>query len=268
MKELTFSYNETYKISYQYREGKRYLLLIHGYLQSSLVWETFIDHLPPDIGIIAIDLPGHGGSSLWGDNFFKPLAHAISQLLEHHKIDMINAVGHSMGGYMALEFMRSFPHLVSTVTLLNSTPLPDSEKRAKSRARELQVINQGRLHLVLNNHFDRLFAQQNRNRLRDKAQLYNELAKKISPKSMHQSVTTMANRGSYTSDCERTKTPIILIYGEFDELLLIDRVMLCQSILPKINYVLMNNSGHTPFEEQPNETVSVILNTIDWQEIN
>ena len=268
MKELTFSYNETYKISYQYREGKRYLLLIHGYLQSSIVWKTFIDHLPPDIGIIAIDLPGHGGSSLWGDNFFKPLAHAISQLLEHHKIDMINAVGHSMGGYMALEFMRSFPHLVSTVTLLNSTPLPDSEKRAKSRVRELQVINQGRLHLVLNNHFDRLFAPQNRDRLKDKAQLYNELAKKISPKSMHQSVTTMANRGSYTSDCERTKTPITIIYGEFDELLLIDRVMLCKSILPKINYVLMNNSGHTPFEEQPNETVSVILNTIDWQEIN
>ena len=89
MKELTFSYNETYKITYQYREGKRYLLLIHGYLQSSIVWKTFIDHLPPDIGIIAIDLPGHGGSSLWGDNFFKPLAHSISQLLEHHKINKI-----------------------------------------------------------------------------------------------------------------------------------------------------------------------------------
>ena len=50
-----------------YDEGEgSVIVLLHGYLESSEVWENFIPGLAESFRVIAIDLPGHGRSSVFG----------------------------------------------------------------------------------------------------------------------------------------------------------------------------------------------------------
>ena len=44
--------------------GEQCVVLLHGYLESMLVWDEFVDLLKKDLRVITLDLPGHGVSSL------------------------------------------------------------------------------------------------------------------------------------------------------------------------------------------------------------
>ena len=43
------------------------VMLIHGYMESIESWEELIGMLEPHVGVVALDLPGHGVSELPSD---------------------------------------------------------------------------------------------------------------------------------------------------------------------------------------------------------
>lgn len=90
------------------------LILLHGSGGDSSVWEK---QLGGNSALIAPDLPGHGQSdgplrssaqeyALWLDAFTRELA-----------IKLIFLAGHSLGGAVAQEFSRAFPHRVAGLIL-------------------------------------------------------------------------------------------------------------------------------------------------------
>lgn len=262
MQRLSYRYNDSYKVNYSFREGENTVVFLHGYLQAEIVWHPFIDILPKEQGIISIDLPGHGETSCFGNNYLNLFCEAINEILIYHKIEKRNLVGHSMGGYMALNYLREFNHKVHSLTLLHSTPLPDTAKRTRNRQREIEIIERGKIHLLLETPFDHLFAPQNRERLATYAHQYSELAQKVTPTAMVESVTTMANKGDFIADCKTAKQPIQLIAGTYDEMLLLSRVTECQQLISNIDYHILENSGHTGFMEEPKKTASLLMRII------
>ena len=45
-------------------KGEKCVVLLHGYLESMLVWEEFIELLKDELRVVVIDLPGHGVSMI------------------------------------------------------------------------------------------------------------------------------------------------------------------------------------------------------------
>ena len=43
------------------------IVLLHGYLESSEVWNGFAEKLAADFRVISVDLPGHGHSDIFGE---------------------------------------------------------------------------------------------------------------------------------------------------------------------------------------------------------
>ena len=41
-------------------KGDRCAVLLHGYLESMLVWDDFVPYLYKQVRVITLDLPGHG----------------------------------------------------------------------------------------------------------------------------------------------------------------------------------------------------------------
>jgi len=85
------------------------LLLMHGLGSSLRVWDPVRPLLEAHMDVIAIDLPGHGGSPLPpSSNASKPgaLALTIAAFLDRLGIPTAHLAGNSLGGWLALELAK------------------------------------------------------------------------------------------------------------------------------------------------------------------
>src|SRR4030095_7087317 len=86
------------------------LLFIHGFCEDQTAWSGFIEPFINTCRVILPDLPGFGESSLPAENtsitFY---ADCIKAILDEEKISECVMVGHSLGGYITLNFAARFP---------------------------------------------------------------------------------------------------------------------------------------------------------------
>ena len=99
-------------------------LLLHGFAGDRLTWQFNLSALSADRRVIAVDLPGHGGSTLdVGDGHVLSFAPWLIKLLDCLEIPRIHLVGHSMGGYVARELAQLAPDRIASLTLIASAGL-------------------------------------------------------------------------------------------------------------------------------------------------
>lgn len=121
------------------------LVFLHGFLESSKIWEPFIDELSKKRQVICIDLPGHGKSgNLDKIQTMELFAEAVFAVLQHLKVEKITLVGHSMGGYVSLAICEKFPDLVKSLVLLNSSPDADSEEKKINRDKAIALVRKNK----------------------------------------------------------------------------------------------------------------------------
>lgn len=121
------------------------VVLIHGVGMQSAAWGPQIKALSQTHRVIALDMPGHGGSSTLpqGSTLTDYVAwlHAV---LVAADLNRVSLAGHSMGALIAGGFAASHPRMVSRVALLNGVFRRDAPMRAAVEARAA-AIRAGRL---------------------------------------------------------------------------------------------------------------------------
>lgn len=121
------------------------LVLLHGFLESSLIWQQYLEEVSGVRQVICIDLPGHGQSGVIGNiHSMELMADVVKAVLEQLDVSKASFAGHSMGGYVALSFLEKFPKHVQALTLLNSTPEKDSEERIANRERAINLLKKNK----------------------------------------------------------------------------------------------------------------------------
>jgi pyruvate dehydrogenase E2 component (dihydrolipoamide acetyltransferase) len=100
------------------------LLLIHGFGGDLLLWQFVQAELAEDRPVVAIDLPGHGGSTKSvGTGGVPALAEFVRSALKALGIDRAHLAGHSLGGAVALQMAVDEPHRIASATLVNPAGL-------------------------------------------------------------------------------------------------------------------------------------------------
>ena len=121
------------------------LVLLHGFLESSKIWEPFIARLAVKRQVVCIDLPGHGRSGIIGEvHSMELMAEVVKAVLDHLKISSATILGHSMGGYVTLAFCEKYPQNTSGIILLNSTPQKDTPEKILNRDRSIAVVKRNK----------------------------------------------------------------------------------------------------------------------------
>ncbi|MGI8688042.1 MAG: alpha/beta fold hydrolase [Thermomicrobiales bacterium] len=96
------------------------LVLIHGYAACVEQWGRFIRDIGPDVPVYALDLVGFGEASKPRDAVYGR-AFYLAQL-EHfrntYELARIVAVGHSLGGMLAIEWAAERPDAIASVIAL------------------------------------------------------------------------------------------------------------------------------------------------------
>ncbi|MFT5750703.1 MAG: pimeloyl-ACP methyl ester carboxylesterase [Flavobacteriales bacterium] len=123
-------------IFYQVQGQGRPLVLLHGFLENSQMWDAFLPILTETHQVICIDLLGHGQSECVGYvHSMEEMSQVVHAVIDILQLNDITIIGHSMGGYVACAFANAYPDLMHAICLLNSTTDPDTPDRKSLRKR-------------------------------------------------------------------------------------------------------------------------------------
>ncbi|QPC93791.1 alpha/beta fold hydrolase [Mesorhizobium sp. INR15] len=100
------------------------LLLLHGFTDTSRSYSLLAPHLAGRRLVIP-DLRGHGASQPETGFCISDFAADIAGLIQRLRLDRPVAVGHSLGGMVAITLATRHPELISGLVMLASTLKPD-----------------------------------------------------------------------------------------------------------------------------------------------
>jgi pyruvate dehydrogenase E2 component (dihydrolipoamide acetyltransferase) len=104
--------------------GATAVVFVHGFGGDLNSWMFTQPALAERWRTIALDLPGHGGSTKVLDGADESsFAAVIDRALAALEVDRVHLVGHSMGGGIALTFANWQPERVASLTLISSAQL-------------------------------------------------------------------------------------------------------------------------------------------------
>ena len=99
------------------------LVLVHGFLGSSKMWEPQIEVLKNNYRVVTPDLPGFGRSNkVKPYNNINDMAQTILDCLKEKKIEKFYLLGHSMGGMIAQEMAKKGVSKISKLVCYSTGP--------------------------------------------------------------------------------------------------------------------------------------------------
>src|SRR5262249_42092154 len=129
------------EVNYAFEGTGLPLMFIHGFCEDQTVWSEFIEPFMNTWKIMLVDLPGFGESSMPGGNTSMDFyGDCVKAILEQEKIRECVMIGHSMGGYITLNFASRFSEYLNGIGLFHSTALPDDEGKKSDRQRVAEFV--------------------------------------------------------------------------------------------------------------------------------
>ena len=121
------------------------IVFLHGFTGSKNTWAEIINLLNGSYHTIAIDLMGHGETSMPQDFNRYSMDNQIADLytlLNKLDISQFTLVGYSMGGRIALSYTISYPEHVTSLVLESSTPGLKTDRERKERVKKDKLLAQ------------------------------------------------------------------------------------------------------------------------------
>jgi pimeloyl-ACP methyl ester carboxylesterase len=233
-------------IAYE-RSGKGSpLILIHGYPLDHTIWKEVVSSLADNFDMIIPDLRGFGESDVMeADDSIIDYATDIAGLMNHFKIKKATIVGHSMGGYVALAFAREFPERVSGFGMVSSQIAADTNERKENRiATAKQVIEEG-VRSVVDSMTPKL------SEVSTIQDFVRSLISRQRPLGLYIALNAMAQRPDSTELFSSFEYPTVIVHGNADALIPVDRGREMKSTLPTAHYVELAGLGHMAMMENP-----------------
>jgi 2-hydroxy-6-oxonona-2,4-dienedioate hydrolase len=259
MEDKSIVLNNNIKIRYLESKGDhiydRHILFIHGLGSSADRWLDIPDALSNYYHTISVDLIGFGGSDKPDDIDYtiEKFAEFILEFINKKGINnddkKITLVGHSLGGYIAVEFAIRNIELIEKLVLIDSSgflkgPTPLLEQYLYA-AKYTSYDN-------VRNVFEQLVSQP----WRFLPVVINTFITRInSPGAKYAFESAYKNSTTTQIDLSRLKSiediPTLIIWGIKDNLIPIEHSDLFKQVLKKCKVEKIEDTGHAPFAEKP-----------------
>ena len=100
------------------------LILLHGYGETSGIWQESATELAREYRVIALDQRGHGGSQRAGDHNYSRNSQVedLEAFVDGLGLRTVTLIGHGMGGANALCFAAEHPEVVTALVVIEAAP--------------------------------------------------------------------------------------------------------------------------------------------------
>lgn len=244
------------KIAYSEIGKGTAVVLLHGFLENSTMWNSHIEVLAKRNRVVCIDLLGHGQTDCLGYvHTMEDQADVVYHVLHELKIRKAILIGHSMGGYVALAFAELYPEMMKGLVLMNSTSRADSEERKTNRDRAIKAVKQNYTSFIRMS-IANLFSEENRERLTEEIELVRDQALKTPLQGIVAALEGMKVRNDREVILHFATYPMLLILGKQDPVLNYDENK-TQIENTKVELVTFND-GHMSHIENREELTNIL----------
>ncbi len=242
------------------------LLLIHAGVADSRMWDEQFDVFAKTHSVIRFDLRGCGDSKMSAGTF----AHHqdIAGILAHFRLEKVTIIGASFGGYVAIDFVLSYPELVEKLILV-SPALGGYEFKSSEMlgffTKEEEMLERGDLDAATELNL-KMWAdgpQRDAGEVSAKVrEQVREMQKKIFSQSEVEDVEEQEISPAAISRLHRIEAPTLFISGELDvgEFQAISQLL--GKKIPNAEEKKMKEVAHLPSMEKAEEFNRIVLDFV------
>jgi pimeloyl-ACP methyl ester carboxylesterase len=193
------------------------IVFLHGFPLDHTTWLPISQLMADRARSVLPDLRGLGQSPVVGtEATIELMAEDVTRLMDKLEIPQAVIVGHSMGGYIAMQLAHSFPDRISGLVLVATRSETDAPDKISARLSSREaVLKNGTAELV-----DSMAA-----RLTDDPSLLlqlREIMEKTSPHGVAMAQFAMAHRNDATPWLSEIALPILVVAGAKDVIIPIE----------------------------------------------
>ncbi len=232
------------------------VLFIHGYPLNRGIWHHQVAQLR-GVRRIAVDLRGMGGSDAPDLGYsMATYAEDLAGLLDALGVDSAVLVGLSMGGYVALEFLRRWPSRVRGLVLMDTRAGADSAEGRKGRDAQLALAREEGTGAVAALMVPKLLAPGAPPAL---VAHLEQMITRTPLAGLAGALTAMRDRADSTDLLAGLgERPVLVVSGEQDHLIPPAVARELAAAIPGARFELVPGAGHLPPLEQPEATTRIL----------
>ncbi len=254
-------------------EGKGVpIVLIHGTASSLHTWDDWTKKLTSKYRVIRMDLPAFGltGPNQSGDYRIEKYVHFLNRFVQEVQLDSFHLAGSSLGGNIAWNFTANHPTKVEKLILVDASGLPTGKPQPSVfKMAKTPILSDLLLHLT-----PRFFIEKNMKEVyADESKISEELITRY-----HKMALREGNRQAFVDRAKidftsheyksveklkGIKQPTLLIWGAEDAWIPLANGKRMDSLLPNSRLQILQNSGHVPMEENPEESLKMLTNFLE-----
>ena len=231
------------------------LLLIHGLGASAERWEHVIPQFAKNYRVLVPDLIGFGFSDKPVVDYTTDyLSDFIRKFLKKLNIDSVSIIGSSLGGQIGAEFTYQNNSMVNKLVLISpsgimkhSTPALDAYVMAALYPSDSSASN--------------AFQIMSGSKNIDKKTIKGFVQRMKLPNAKMAFMSTLLGLKDAEIISEKLvsiKSPTLIIWGENDPIIPIKYAQSFVSEIDDCRFVKMENCGHTPYVESPDEFYKIV----------
>lgn len=240
------------------------VVLLHGLLTDSRVWDPLVDELARDHLTIAVDAPGHGQSPS------REAAYTLEQEVAATAARYRSLcgdrpaiwIGHSMGGMKALRLALAHPALARGLVLISTQPYAEPVNTARPFEAMVETVLEHGMSADLAQMIARLnFAP--RFRGSQGGQNWERHFTTLTGPGIAQACYSVYRRGDLSDRLAELRLPVLVIHGQADVPIRIRVARQYAAALPDARLVELPGVGHTPPCENPGEVRRAVRAFVD-----
>jgi 3-oxoadipate enol-lactonase len=242
----------------------RPVVFLHGYPLSHEIWLPQLETLSTGNRVVLLDLPGYGLARDWPvPDSLSGFAESVHRTLALQFASPVVVVGHSFGGYVALELFRDHPEQFQAIVLTNTRSDPDGAEAKEKRLATAKRLEDPSLALDVEGTIRGLFSPRNWEAAGPLLETARIIVRNVPSRTIIGTLKAIAGRADLTPVLSTIHVPALVIWGEEDQLIPPAQSRSMVARIPGSSEIGIPGAGHLPSLEAPEDFARALGGFLD-----
>jgi 3-oxoadipate enol-lactonase len=235
------------------------IVFLHGYPLHHAMWLPQLDDLSADYQVVLLDLPGYGLARDWPvPETLSGFAESVHRTLAQRFSTPVVVVGHSFGGYIAMQLYREHPEQFRALVLTNTRSEADSPEAKEKRLATAARLADPAQHLDVDEVARGLVAPVTWRLGGGIIESVRSMVREAPSATVRASLKAIANRPDSAAALSAIRVPTLVVWGEEDRLIPPQQTRLMVARIEGSSGAGITGAGHLPSLEKPQAFTRVL----------
>jgi pimeloyl-ACP methyl ester carboxylesterase len=222
------------------------VVFLHGFGETAIIWEDFIKLLSPDHKYFTPDYSEK-------KEFFSIPDYAdwLKKQLSKNEIEDFVIIGHSMGGYISLEFCAQYPNRIKGLGLFHSSAAEDSDEKKEARDKTVKFLIKHDSEMFIKHFYPDMFTEEFKKHNEDFLEKNIALFSQISNEALMAATLAMKARKDKFEALQSFEFPVFQIIGKNDSFVPCLDALSQTNKIKNPNVLLSTSISHAGMYENP-----------------